>query len=201
MILVATDGSSTSVDPSTDPPTPWSALAAWPSFPPLVQQMLKSAVRGRTQLRNATVGDALRGTVPPGLADASVMVSDPAGREQRVPAEVNGSDSQWTFTETMRSGVYTVVIGGAAGEVDRYAVNLDTRESQLERLDAELLPSQFQRGADETGQPAARVESLSPSQSFRYLLAVVLLLLLCETFLAWFLGRSAAYASVVRITC
>ncbi len=50
VILLATDASSTSVDPATDPPTPWSALAAWPSFPPLVQQMLKSAVRGRTQL-------------------------------------------------------------------------------------------------------------------------------------------------------
>jgi hypothetical protein len=196
VILVATDGSNTSVDPSTDPPTPWSALAAWPSFPPLVQQMLKSAVRGRTQLRNATVGDALRGTMRPGLADTTVMVSDPAGREQRVPAEVSGHASQWTFTETMRGGVYTMVIGGAAGEVDRYAVNLDTRESQLERLNAEMLPSQFQRGADEAGQPAARVDSPRPSQLFRYLLAAVLLLLLCETFLGWFLGRSAAYASV-----
>jgi hypothetical protein len=29
-------------------------------------------------------------------------------------------------------------------------------------------------------------------------LAVVLLLLLCETFLAWFVGRSAAHVSVVR---
>ncbi|MHB8970533.1 MAG: BatA domain-containing protein [Pirellulaceae bacterium] len=197
VILVATDGSSTSLDPSTNPPTPWSALAGWPSFPPLVQQMLKSAVRGRTQLRNATVGDSLRGIVQPGLAEAAVLVSGPAGRVQRVPAEVNGNVSQWTFTETMRSGVYTVAIGGAAGEVDRYAVNLDTRESQLERWDAELLPSQFQRGAEDGAEPAARSDSLSPSQSFRYLLAVVLLLLLCETFLAWFFGRSAAYVSLV----
>jgi hypothetical protein len=198
VILVATDTSSTSVDPATDPPTPWSALAAWPSFPPLVQQMLKSAVRGRTQLRNATVGDALRGTIPPGLADASVVMTDPAGRGQRVPAEVNGSESRWTFTETIRSGVYTVAIGGASGDVQRYAVNLDTRESQLERLDADLLPSQFQRGTADAAQHDARADGLSPSQSFRYVLAVVLLLLLCETFLAWFVGRSAAHVSVVR---
>jgi hypothetical protein len=197
VILVATDGSNTSVDPSTDPPTPWSALAGWPSFPPLVQQMLKSAVRGRTQLRNATVGDSLRGIVQPGMAEAAVIVNDPAGRNQRVPAEVSGHASQWTFTETMRSGVYTVAIGGAAGEVDRYAVNLDTHESQLERWDVELLPSPFQREAVDGMEPAAWGDSLSPSQSFRYLLAVVLMLLLCETFLAWFFGRSAAHASVV----
>ncbi|MHB8862674.1 MAG: BatA domain-containing protein [Pirellulaceae bacterium] len=195
LILVATDGSNTSVDLSTDPPTPWSALAAWPSFPPLVQQMLKAAVRGRTEHRNATVGDALQGAVPPGLADAAVIVSDPGGGDQRVPAEANGLAGQWTFTETMRSGVYTVAIGGAAGEVDRYAVNLDTRESRLERWDAEMLPSQFQRATAELTLPTARADPLRPSQSFRYLLAIVLLLLLCETFFAWFLGRSA-HASV-----
>ncbi len=81
---------------------------------------------------------------------------------------------------------------------ERYAVNLDTRESQLERLDADLLPSQFQRGTADDAPPGARADVLSPSQSFRYVLAVVLLLLLCETFLAWFVGRSAAHASVVR---
>jgi hypothetical protein len=126
------------------------------------------------------------------------MMTDPVGRNQRVPAEVNGSDSYWTFTDTAHSGVYTVAIGGTAGEVQRYAVNLDTRESQLERLDADLLPSQFQRDTTDTVPTGVRANVLSGSQSFRYVLAAALVLLLCETFLAWFFGRSAAHASVVR---
>jgi hypothetical protein len=198
VIVVATDGSSSSVDRTADPPAPWSALAAWPSFPPLVQQMLKTAVSGRVALRNALVGDTLRGTVPPGLADLSVTVADPAGGTQRVRAEVNGSDSHWTFTDTYHSGVYSVSVEGAVGEVQRYAVNLDTRESQLERLPAELLPGQIQPGiADRPEQVAVRT-GRNANASFRYVLAVVLGLLLGETFLAWFFGRSAAYASVVR---
>ena len=100
VILVATDASSVSVDRSTDPPTPWSALAAWPSFPPLVQQMLRSAVRGRTQMRNVIVGEALQGALPVGSAETSVAITDPAGRRQRVPVKVDGSQSQWTFTAT-----------------------------------------------------------------------------------------------------
>jgi len=198
VLVLATDASNSSVDASTDPPTPWSALAAWPSFPPLVQQMFKSAVRGRTQLGNVIVGDALQGTMPPGLADASLVVVDPLGHSQRVPAEVNGSDSRWTFTDTLRSGVYTVASGGAQGGAQRYAVNLDTRESQLERVDGELLPSAFARGEPEVTVSRAGTLGGSLSHSFRYVLAAVLLLLLCETVLAWFVGRSAAHASVVR---
>ncbi len=198
VILLATDASDSSFDGTTSPPTPWSALVAWPSFPPLVQQMLKAAVRGRTQLGNVTVGSALQGSVPPGLADASVVVTDPRGRSQRVPAEINGSDSHWTYTDTARSGVYTAAIGGAPGVVQRYAVNLDTQESQLERIDPEQLPAPFGRGRADAAPVGARAEAAAPSFVFRYVLAAVLGLLLCETFLAWFVGRSAAHASVVR---
>lgn len=198
VLVLATDASNSSVDASTNPPTPWSALAAWPSFPPLVQQMFKSAVRGRTQLGNVIVGDSLQGTMPPGLADASLVVVDPLGHSQRVPAEVNGSDSRWTFTDTLRSGVYTVASGGAPGGAQRYAVNLDTRESQLERVDGELLPNAFARGETEVTVSRAGTLGDSLSHSFRSVLAAVLLLLLCETVLAWFVGRSAAHASVVR---
>ncbi|NLX56701.1 MAG: VWA domain-containing protein [Planctomycetaceae bacterium] len=197
VIVLATDAASTSVDATTDPPTPWSALAAWPSFPPLVQQMLRSAVRGRVQLRNAMVGDVLRGAVPGGLADASVVLTDPAGRSQRLSAEGTGSVSEWTFTDTARSGVYTGVVGGTEGTVQRYAVNVDTRESRLERLDPELLPRAIQRGASDTAFRRTHATASHASQSFRYLLAGVLLLLLSETLLAWLFGRSAAHAAVV----
>lgn len=193
VILVATDGSDSSLDHSTTPPSPWNAWSAWPSFPPLVQQILKEAVRGRTPLRNVTVGDLLRGRLPPGSAESTVVISDPAGRDLRVSAESQDASRQWSFSDTRRSGVYSVALGGAADDVDRFAVNVDTRESQLERVDATLLPSQLQTQLLEETVASGRADGIGTSQLFRYLLAAVLLLLLCESFLAWFFGRSDAH--------
>src|SRR5439155_10362647 len=42
-IIVATAASPDSFDRTSNPPTPWTALASWPSFPPLVHEMLRSA--------------------------------------------------------------------------------------------------------------------------------------------------------------
>lgn len=193
VILVATDGSDSSLDHSTTPPSPWNAWSSWPSFPPLVQQILKEAVRGRTPLRNVTVGDLLRGRLPPGSAESTVVISDPAGRDLRVSAESQDASRQWSFSDTRRSGVYSVALGGAADDVDRFAVNVDTRESQLERVDATLLPSQLQTQLLEETVASGRADGIGASQLFRYLLAAVLLLLLCESFLAWFFGRSDAH--------
>lgn len=193
VILIATDGSDSSLDHSTTPPSPWNAWSAWPSFPPLVQQILKEAVRGRTPLRNVTVGDLLRGRLPPGSAESAVVISDPSGRDLRVSAEMQDASRQWSFSDTRRAGVYSVTLGGAADDIDRFAVNVDTRESQLERVDATLLPSQLQTQLLEETVASGRAEGIGGSQLFRYLLAAVLLLLLCESFLAWFFGRSDAH--------
>jgi hypothetical protein len=196
VILVATDGSALSLDHSTTPPSPWNAWSAWPSFPPLVQQILKEAVRGRTPLRNVMVGDLLRGRLPPGSAESTVVISDPVGRDLRVSAETQDAARQWSFADTRRSGVYSVAIGGAAGDVDRFAVNVDTRESQLERVDAALLPRQLQTQLLDETTVSRRVDGAGSSQLFRYLLGAVLFLVLCESFLAWYFGRSDAHVPV-----
>ncbi len=192
VLLLATDASLVSFDRSTEPPTPWSAFATWPSFPPLVHEMLRSAVRGRTQLRNVLVGESLSGSIPRGISETTVTIADPAGRRQRVPVRISGDDNQWTFTETDLSGVYGVFVESPSQRADRYAVNLDTRESRLERFDAELLPSQFQR--EKQADPAEALSVLAPQAArfFRHLLAIVLGLLVSESLLAWFFGRAAA---------
>ncbi len=192
VILLATDASSVSLDRSTEPPTPWSAFAAWPSFPPLIQQMLRSAVRGRTQLRNVIAGESLRGSMPAGSRETTVSIANPAAKRQRVSVKMDGNENQWTYTETSLSGVYGVFIQSETDRIDRYAVNLDTRESHLDRFDVELLPSQFRHEttADNTDTPSLLIPQ--PAHFFRYVLTVVLLLLICESLLAWFFGRAAA---------
>jgi hypothetical protein len=191
VILLATDLSSVSLDRSTEPPTPWSALAAWPSFPPLVQQMLRFSVRGRTQQRNVLVGEALRGSVPAGSSEATVSIADPTGRRQRVPVKMDDDENQWTYTETSLSGVYGIFIQSETDRTDRYTVNLDTRESRLDRFDVELLPSQFRHEATAEDTETPSFLAPQPAQFFRYVLTAVLLLLICESSLAWFFGRAA----------
>src|SRR5262249_28532648 len=48
-ILVTTAASPDDLDRSTDPPTPWTALPTWPSFPPLVQEMLRQSIVGQDE--------------------------------------------------------------------------------------------------------------------------------------------------------
>ena len=70
-----------------------------------------------------------------------------------------------------------------------FAVNLNTRESNLERYDSQLLPSQFaqEEKAHVAGLPS--VSGASGSQLFQYVLVFVLVLLFAESTLAWMFGR------------
>ncbi|MEX2111652.1 MAG: BatA domain-containing protein, partial [Pirellulales bacterium] len=61
-ILVATDGSLSSVDPASN--DPWTTMPAWPSFVPLVQEVLAWAVRGQMNEHNVTVGAQLGDALP-----------------------------------------------------------------------------------------------------------------------------------------
>lgn len=192
VLLVATDASRGSVDRSTDPPTPWSALASWPSFPPLVQQMLKTALRGRARLRNVTVGDALHGSLPAGTSQTSVLIEDPAGRYQRVSVELKKNVAQWTYTETRKGGAYTAWLDKEDGRNRQYAVNLDTSESRLERLALDDLPVPFRQATASHRAGGPELQIPRPFSGFRYLLIGVLALLLCETTLAWRFGRGNA---------
>jgi hypothetical protein len=190
-ILLTTAVSPQSVDRSTTPPTPWSAFASWPSFPPLVQEMLALAVRGYGRQRNLRVGDAIVGQRAETTSSLPLAVLTPDGRSERIPLKVDGEFSRWVFNGTQFSGVYEAELGDPADEVQLFAVNVDTRESNPARFDRQLLPSQFRQdlGLDET---ESTVSSTRPSQFFRHFLGMVLILLLVETYLAWRFGNASA---------
>lgn len=190
-LLVTTAVSPASLDRTTQPPTPWSALASWPSFPPLVQELLAAAVRGQRQQRNGLVGEALEGTVR-GVAPTRVLsIATPDGTSERVPLKSAGNDSRWVYAPPPWSGLYRAQLDAPREESQLFAVNLNTRESNLERSDPELLPSQFQR--DWPGeQPVTALPASRPTQYFRYLLGLLLVLLVTETVLAWRFGTGAA---------
>ena len=58
----------------------WSGLPLWPSFVPLVQEMVSYCMAGVAKQRNLTVGEPIAVTAPATAADAAVTVQTPDGR-------------------------------------------------------------------------------------------------------------------------
>ncbi len=186
-ILVATDCSLSSIDPTTD--NPWTRMPAWPSFVPLVQELVALAVRGQVQDHNVEVGQALGESLEALATRATVGVTDPAGETEDVRLALDGSGSRWSYANTQQSGVYQVQIGEPVGRREDFAVNVDTAESDLTKLAPEELPREFtthrQTGLDDVESPGIRQRS----GLHKGLLYCVLGLLFAETFLAWRFGR------------
>jgi hypothetical protein len=126
-------------------------------------------------------------------ADVPLEIRNPAGGRQRVRLAIDGEDSHWTFNDTLKSGVYRAVYGSPVDTTQTFAVNVNTAESDLSRLDADLLPSEMlvqTQIADDT-RTAAMLGSGDEGRLFRVLLIGLLILLFVETVLAWRFGSSA----------
>jgi hypothetical protein len=184
--LVATAGSPDSLVRGAEPPTPWTALPIWPSFPPLIHEMLRLALVGRTAERNIVAGDDLAGVAPSELAESTILVTGPGQLKETLRVHDEAGERRWMLGHAGTSGVYDVHFGAV---VQRYAVNVDPSEGNLARIDAELLPSQLRHeSSKETIQRVWPAQAVGRAD-FRWLLTVVLMLLLAEPLLAWQFGR------------
>lgn len=190
-ILLTTAVSPLSVDRSTTPPTPWTALSTWPSFPPLVQEILTQSVRGEMESRNVRVGDSLDGAVRGAYANLALTVARPDDARERIPLRIDGADSRWVYSDVSLSGIYTAAYGPPVNRPELFAANIDASESNLQRLDSELLPSQFNLGL-QVDEPASLLAATHPARYHRDLLGLLLVLLLLESTLAWYFGNASA---------
>lgn len=190
-LIFASAASPQSVDRATDPPTPWTAIASWPSFPPLMQELLLRAVSRREEGRNLLVGEEIVGVVAGG-SESTINVTGPGGLSQRLPLTSTGGESGWSLAGTQFSGIYEAHAGAAPAASQKYAVNVDPRESDLERISPESLPTQINFSLN-TQSEGTSLSAAPPSTAyFRVLLAAVLGLLACESVVAWWIGRGVA---------
>lgn len=185
-ILVATAASPDAVDRNTDPPTPWTALATWPSFPPLIHEILRWSIAVQVADRNVLVGEALSGTVPANSTDTTITLSGPSGIHQRVPIRLNNGVGEWSFPSTSSSGIYEAE---TSASTMHFAVNVNPREGDLSRFDVEQLPAGFHHELATPYSDAASSTGSDSVQYFRWLLGAVLALLVIEPCLAWRFGR------------
>jgi hypothetical protein len=203
VILVATDGSLASVDPESG--EPWTDWPAWPSFLPLIREMLLFAAGGG-QPRQQLVGTPLRGDAiePPGQTrlqpsageaaspPSTVRIERPDGRTDVVAVENGGARGWWSYSGTELSGVY-VARRGDGLPPQPFAVNVETSESDLTRIDPSLLPPDIQvRSIPQADSAAGAGRLMSRAGWQAPLLASAFGLLLLESLLAWLFGRGVA---------
>jgi hypothetical protein len=189
VVLVATSAG----DPS------WSAMPLWPSFVPLVHEILRYAVARQIDERNVLVGEPLVGMVPLSADVPALAIAAPGRRVEEVRPRAEADAYGWTFFETWQSGPYTAQFGPPLSQSELYTANVDSREpseSDLETITPEQLskdvwpdvPLVHQTTFQNLDQPAA--SSVAPqSRLARGLLYAALGLLLIETWVAWRAGH------------
>jgi hypothetical protein len=167
----------------------------WPSYVPIVQELVAAAVHGRIEERSLQVGQTLSGTIANRAAEPTVSVEPPVQDSHSVPVVSGDGTNRWTFDGVDRSGIYRVEYGPPLVKQELFAANVDTAESDLMRVSLDDLRDDVWPGiafesfdaqvaSEEPTSPIVRRDALH-----HWLLYGALALLLIETGLASWLGR------------
>lgn len=174
-------------------------MPKWPSYVPIVRDVLAYAIGEQLQQRNARVAESLGGTVTLDATDAPLVVQRPDGRREEVKLRSEEGSAVWSYSDTNTSGIYVARFGASISRSDAFAVNVDPAESDLARLGPERLrdevwpevPFVHQTGWQNLDDPA--VGRIARSSALpKALLYAVLALLFVESLLAWRFGHHTA---------
>jgi hypothetical protein len=184
----------------------WSTWPIHPTFPPIIHEIVRFAVSGRSQERQHLVGEPLARALSSREAANPVVVKSPDAIEHTLRPVQTEKTAQVVFADTGARGIYELTMAPAAtpkkptaaaappqtGRRELFAVNVDTRESDLESLDEKALQtttfagipylhrSEWSAGARDLADAGAERSGLSV-----WLLVAVLALLLVEPLMAW----------------
>lgn len=183
----------------------WSTWPVHPTFPPIIHELVRYAVSGRSQERQRLVGEPLVRNMSSAETAGPIVVKAPDGTEHTLRPLQTEKSAQAVFADTSVRGMYELTIGsantpkaspkGAASPTARrelFAVNVDTRESDLESLDEKMLRSTILAGIkyvhrSEWSQGPRDINDSAVERSglTSWLLLAVVALLLVEPLMAW----------------
>lgn len=199
---------------TTSADTSWTTMPVWPSFVPIVQELLSAALGNQSGRQNLTVGQDLTAAIRTPDTQQPAIITLPNQETAEVRLEPDGDHSLLSYQTPLESGLYRVRIPDGAEQVPTaepaapstgseqqqlYAVNLDTAESDLSKLTPEQLRDDVWAGVnfehltgwqDVDDEPSGQITRRS--NLHRWLLYGVLGLLLADTSLAWYLGNRRA---------
>jgi hypothetical protein len=180
---------------STSADIEWTNWPFWPSYVPIMNELVNYTVADRDRDHSVTVGQTLASAVAPSALEVPVAVQLP--NKDSVTRKLPPRDEvdYFLFDQTSRSGGYRVSFGPPLATEDLFAVNVDPRESDLARIEPdelrELLPSWRFVYLTNWQAIASGKSSVTENRGelHRYLLLSALLLLFLESYLAWRFGH------------
>jgi hypothetical protein len=171
----------------------WGTWPLWPSFLPLVHEIVHYAVSGRWGARQKLVGEPLTEVLPPTAIDVDVSVESPDGQTHLAHVVREESASQFTFEHTSPSGIFSVNFAQPVARSELFAVNIDPRESNLSKLSADEIQGELLAGLEfsyltiwpgDSDEPQTGAAA-QPASLSRWLLYLLLYLMFAEQILAW----------------
>jgi len=192
-IVVRQFGRGRSILVTTSVDERWGSWPLWPSFLPLVHEIVQFAVSGRWGERQRLVGEPLTEIFPATAIEVDIAVSRPDGETHAARVVQKDSYNQFVYDKTNDSGVYEVNFASPVARSELFAVNVDPRESNLakfvqEEIAEELLPgSEFAYLTNWPGEESAPAESPATERGglTRLMLYAILYLMFTEQMLAW----------------
>ncbi|MBN2578483.1 MAG: VWA domain-containing protein [Pirellulales bacterium] len=180
--------------PIDEPGTP---LPRWPSFLPLIQEILAFCVAGEAEQHNLRVGQPLVVRLPEATVGLDAELQTPDGRLIALTPETSSSAAAWRFTETWQSGIYELRFSDPARGRRLYAVNVNPAEGNLAAVSPDRLRNDVWPGVactiqttwQDLDRPGATPSWAAPTGLQVELLYGVLCLLFFETLLAWRFGH------------
>ena len=190
IVLVATDASLASVDPQSG--EPWTTWPTWPSFLPLIRELLDYAIAGQQGHWEQPVGAPLVVRNVGGTENLKLQVLRPDGRTVEVTSQATSAGSESSYSDTDVSGIYTVR-GLPNGTAKLFAVNVDTAESDLTKIDPASFPTSvmIHSSSNERGDSGSINVPTRAGWNLNFLWTA-LGVLFVESFLAWRFGRGTA---------
>ena len=185
LLVVATDASLDSIDPTTG--QPWTAMPAWPSFLPLMRGMVEHVGAGGAPQR-LQVGQPFQGQLATeDWGEQDISIERPDDQSETVSVS---SDGHWTYGRTDRIGLYRAMQSN--GKLySAAAANADPVESSMRRVALDTLPDWLTVQQGEASSTASGGLG-SQASIHRLLIQLALLLALLDTALASWFGRGHA---------
>ena len=164
-------------------PASWTAWHAWPSFVPIVQELLVTVLQTQERRGHCSLGETFSATLPRG-APRTVRCAHDSGAAWQVAA-TSQTPPRVHFHETQRAGFYSLETGSDTPPLQFAVARPDPAESAAKSLSAADLPAAW--SGPHPRELASRSTG-SPHTPTQWLLGLLLMLLVVESLLAGRLG-------------
>lgn len=184
----------------------WGTWAIWPSFPPMMNELVLYVATGKWGRRETLVGQPLEIVALENQLPLSPRMIAPDQQEFPLLSVLdrNTETRTITFNETFQSGIYELDWENSTSEKTLYAVNVSPQESDLKHMGLQILPPQYFRNQASTPSllnelPADRNSHAGLSEN---LLFTILALLVVEQLLLWRFSIGAlSFLAVMCLCC